>query len=293
MKKIFVLFVSFIFSFSLFSQNLSFKALKDAVLVADINKVKVLLENGVDSNEVAIVGDVVKIAEELNEGKYKCDDKEYCLYSEDNVSNDKKGRILVTELRGKVIFNIPRKRFLETFTYFKNYYFGLLIINNAKKNNILEINNILNFNEDVNLNVFDTDKHTALHWASMKGNVLAVKTLLEYEDLKIDTKDIKEMTPLHWAVFQTSRLAINREKYKKIIMLLINNGANVKALNLDSMTVLHMATFSNDLDLIKFLFSEKEKDFSEILNSKNSPMEIALKYNFKNIVNYFNTKINN
>ena len=73
---------------------------------------------------------------------------------------------------------------------------------------------------------------TPLHFAARRGNDEIVKVLLENPRVKVDVRDSYGKTALHMAC---------SEGQSSVYQLLLNKGADIKAVTADSTTPLHNA----------------------------------------------------
>ena len=73
---------------------------------------------------------------------------------------------------------------------------------------------------------------TPLHFAACRGNDEIVKVLLEHPKVKVDARDSYGKTALHMAC---------GEGQSSVCQLLLNKGANIKAVTADNTTPLHSA----------------------------------------------------
>ena len=122
------------------------------------------------------------------------------------------------------------------------------------------------------LDISNNEKMTPLHHAAQFGHLDILKILLENE-ADVNAQDNKQWTPLHHAaksghyevVIELLNAGANTEVqdmdmatalhlaagFKNIAMLLLENNANIKALDGKDQTVLHYAAMRGELDLIK------------------------------------------
>ena len=73
---------------------------------------------------------------------------------------------------------------------------------------------------------------TPLHFAARRGNDEIVKVLLEHPKVKVDVRDSSGKTALHMAC---------SEGQSSVCQLLLNKGADMKAVTADNTTPLHNA----------------------------------------------------
>lgn len=114
---------------------------------------------------------------------------------------------------------------------------------------------------------------TPLHLACEKGNLDAVKLLIQY-DADVDFPDTRSDTPLVWAL---------REKYVHISLQLVDAGADVRSKykGLFGMTPLHKAAELGDLNLVKLML-RKGAEVDATNYDFGTPIIVAVKnHNFE------------
>jgi ankyrin repeat protein len=98
-----------------------------------------------------------------------------------------------------------------------------------------------------NINHIDSNSSTALHYAVMSGRIEICELLIDdicQKNLSMDLKDNLGFTPLHWAA---------ATKNETVVHILIENGVNVNATDLQNETPLFLATRNSDLAIVKVL----------------------------------------
>lgn len=86
---------------------------------------------------------------------------------------------------------------------------------------------------------------TPLHFAARRGNEEIVKALLEHPSVKIDEKDSSGKTALHLAC---------SEGHSKVSQILMNYGADIKAISADKSTPLHNAIVHGHSQIARLVF---------------------------------------
>ncbi|XP_055984424.1 ankyrin repeat domain-containing protein 23 isoform X1 [Sorex fumeus] len=92
-------------------------------------------------------------------------------------------------------------------------------------------------------NAHDKLHRTALHWASLKGNLQLVKKLLE-AGANVDARDLLDRTPVFWAC---------RGGHLDILKELLNQGAQINAQDKIWSTPLHVAVRTGHCDCLQHL----------------------------------------
>lgn len=119
----------------------------------------------------------------------------------------------------------------------------------------------------------EVDGSMSIHIASANGRLNVIRTLLNYDDTIINENDNKGNSPLHWASMKDKT---------DTVKLLIENGADVEAVDKDWWTPLHYAAAFATFDTIKTLVG-----FGANVNDKTSDGHLPLFYaRRQNIVNY-------
>ena len=110
-----------------------------------------------------------------------------------------------------------------------------------------------------NPNMKDFYGLTPLHYAAMRGNVVAARQLLETKtnDLNIESKDRTKMTALHSAASNGSF---------DVCQVLLDHGAELRALDEEDMTPLHFAAMEGHLGIVLLFFriGEERGGWSEL-----------------------------
>lgn len=86
---------------------------------------------------------------------------------------------------------------------------------------------------------------TPLHFAALRGNEEIVKALLEHPSVKIDEKDGSGQTALHLAC---------GEGHSKVSQVLMNYGADIRAVSADRSTPLHNAIVHGHSQIARLVF---------------------------------------
>ena len=84
------------------------------------------------------------------------------------------------------------------------------------------------------------NRSTPLHLAARRGNDEIVKVLLDQPSVKIDAKDDSGKTALHLAC---------SKGHRKVCEMLMNFGADIKAVTADKMTPLHSAILNGHSEI--------------------------------------------
>ncbi len=110
--------------------------------------------------------------------------------------------------------------------------------------------------QNVPINIKSTkDNRTALGAAARTGQYDVVKFLLDLK-ASLDIPDALGLTPLAWAATQLNKAKPGmREKYEKIVKVLLDKGANVLARDNNGVTILHKAAGGGNPEIIRFLLA--------------------------------------
>ncbi|CAM1295460.1 Uncharacterised protein g1290 [Pycnogonum litorale] len=111
------------------------------------------------------------------------------------------------------------------------------------------------------VNAHDDLEMTALHYASMNGNEVAVKELLVVDKkygaaVDIEMKTRQNMTALHLAAVSS---------HKEIVDILLNAGADPLPVDRKGETVLHHAALSGQIEIVKLIFKHIERNGGDFL----------------------------
>ena len=87
---------------------------------------------------------------------------------------------------------------------------------------------------------------TPLHFAARRGNDEIVKVLLEYLKVKVNARDGSGKTALHMAC---------SEGHSRVCQLLLNKGADIKAVTADNTTPLHNAILNGHSQVATMILS--------------------------------------
>jgi ankyrin repeat protein len=92
--------------------------------------------------------------------------------------------------------------------------------------------------------------------ASQSGDLKRVQMLLE-QDANTEVKDLKKQgrTALHWAVINA---------HEDVVMLLLNNGADIRAVDDTGMTALHLAANDDITYALEQILSDRDNDEGEL-----------------------------
>ena len=88
-----------------------------------------------------------------------------------------------------------------------------------------------------------------LHLAARRGNEEIVKIILDRPDVLVDAKDSSGKTALHLA---------SSEGHKNVCQILLNHGANIKAIAADKMTPLHSAIHNSHSEVARLILNRGE-----------------------------------
>ncbi|MFC2145871.1 ankyrin repeat domain-containing protein, partial [Acidobacteriota bacterium] len=114
-----------------------------------------------------------------------------------------------------------------------------------------------------------------IHQAVARGQLEAVKTLVEKEPGCIHLKDKQGSTPLYYAAGGSSR---------EIVKLLIQKGANVNAANFEKVTPMHVAAYAGRVPIAQLLI-EAGADINARNAFGDTPLHWAVFYGRKELVN--------
>lgn len=122
------------------------------------------------------------------------------------------------------------------------------------------------------VNIRDNYGMTPLHYAASKGNVTAVKELLQCDGIRVDQVDTSGSTALHCAA---------TDGVPEVVEALLEAGADVRAKDSEKMTPIHFACADGQINTVKVLFRHVEKPqctftASEMLEDRNREGETAL-----------------
>ncbi len=101
-----------------------------------------------------------------------------------------------------------------------------------------------------------TDKYglTALHHASIRGNVTAVRKLLAADGISREPRDVQQSTPLHIA---------STYDHVDVAAILLREGADPRAVDEDRRTPLHEACLEGNEEIVRVLLQEGKERFGE------------------------------
>ena len=110
------------------------------------------------------------------------------------------------------------------------------------------------------------DGQTALHLASSKGQLEAVKILSATDAIEIDAKDNKNRTALHLA---------SRAGHTAIAAYLIEKGADIHAITEDQCTPLHLASVYHRPEIVKLLLKHNADIDTKAPNGETALQRLA------------------
>nr|XP_018670871.1 transient receptor potential cation channel subfamily A member 1 homolog [Ciona intestinalis] len=112
---------------------------------------------------------------------------------------------------------------------------------------------------------------TALHHASVRGNLCCVKKLMDCKGIAIEATDKQQMTPLHIAAIYG---------HVDIARSLIDSGANIRCRDGDDGTPLQFAAAEGNLQIVKLILehakSESRGKLSDMLDERDNDGNTAL-----------------
>ena len=85
-----------------------------------------------------------------------------------------------------------------------------------------------------------------MHFAARRGNEEIVKVLLEHPKVKVDVRDSSGKTALHMAC---------SEGQNRVCQLLLDNGADIKAVTTDNATPLHNAILNGHSEVATMIIN--------------------------------------
>jgi ankyrin repeat protein len=128
--------------------------------------------------------------------------------------------------------------------------------------------------KEADINAKDKNEKPALHFASEKGNLEIVKNLLQH-GANIGAKDKTENTPL---------LSASENGHFDVYKFLAENGANLKDKNNALQGSLHLASCSDNVELVQYLIKKHHFDVNEHSEESGTPLMLATLENQKVIV---------
>lgn len=131
------------------------------------------------------------------------------------------------------------------------------------------------------INTHSNDGFTPLSLAAFFNQTEIVKSLIELgADPNLSATNPSKVNALH--------SAIAKENYE-LCKLLIENGANVDAVQMQNVTALHSAVHRGNLDLVKLLI-ENNASITLEMNNGDTALIIAMSEGHKNIAEYLLSK---
>lgn len=114
-----------------------------------------------------------------------------------------------------------------------------------------------------------------MHWAAMFGDTMVIRQLLQ-RGSDVDVKWTRESaTPLHFAAIRGD---------KDVVKTLLDNGANIEARDVEDMSVLDAAIYSNKSEIVKQLIDLGANLTTENPSGRTS-LHIAAERGNKDIIN--------
>ncbi len=127
-----------------------------------------------------------------------------------------------------------------------------------------EIFNILLANPNIDVNLQNKNKDTALYLAAKNGSQEIATLLLAKENINVNLQDIDGNTALH--------LGLQENKLDVVKFLLAKENINVNLQDIDGNTALHFAIQKNNLEIVKLILAKENID----VNLQNKNRETAL-----------------
>ena len=157
-----------------------------------------------------------------------------------------------------------------------------IIYNIMKRENGYEILDLLlQYKLDPNL-IDPVKKNSLLHAAVDLMNIKLIEKLLQY-NASIDSRNEQFQTPLLKAVFNAVQNNLNNKLYNPIIQVLLENGATPNAIDIDTISPLHLAAINNAVDITELLL--KFNVFINIIDGEgNTPLMYAIDENHIEII---------
>jgi ankyrin repeat protein len=139
-----------------------------------------------------------------------------------------------------------------------NYNLGKELIEAASYNDISKLNTLLN-NPEVDINATDTDKKTALIWATERRQLKCVAQLLSHPQINSNFQDRDLKTPLMYAVEKGIFVFSDDDRSKLINMLLDHKNIDLTIKDSQGRTACTIAFKNNYLEIAQKLFDKIEK----------------------------------
>jgi ankyrin repeat protein len=125
-------------------------------------------------------------------------------------------------------------------------------------------------------NIFNKNKlnETAMHFASMLGDLFIVQLLFEH-GLDINSSNTNKHSPIMLAT---------GNKHNKLVKYFIDNDANINDVDSNQDNLLHLAIHNNAYDILLLLLMNKN---NKVINSRNNDNESPLMFALKNNKNEY------
>ncbi|XP_048253962.1 ankyrin-3-like [Haliotis rufescens] len=105
--------------------------------------------------------------------------------------------------------------------------------------------------EGGDVSAFDGNGNNILHLACVGGNVDIVKYILSQNIAEINSKTTNGLTPL---------MVASAEGHKDVFDLLVSEGGDVSAVDGNGSTILHVACFCGQVEMVKHILSQNIVD---------------------------------
>ena len=128
---------------------------------------------------------------------------------------------------------------------------------------------------EADLNIQDRNGWSALHSAASLGEIDVLLLLLSSRRFDAALVSTDGSTPLHYLIrrfpdtsLKASAEAIEVEKFCRAVRILIDSGANIRAVNLNQETVLHSAAMAGSAAAVLWLINNEKWSFSASAQTK-------------------------
>ncbi|XP_044178516.1 transient receptor potential cation channel subfamily A member 1 homolog [Acropora millepora] len=127
------------------------------------------------------------------------------------------------------------------------------------------------------VNVVDNSGSSPLHYAATKGNLTAVRELLQCDGIKIDHMDEYGSTPLHCAVTCSDG---------KVVKALLDAGADLRAKDDEDRTPIHLACIEGNIDAVLVLLEhvKNSENLRHMDEYGSTPLHCAVTYSDAKVV---------